>query len=213
MALEDWVSSQLPAERAIGTIQLAAEGTVWETWGAPFGDPEAFLNGVKAVITANAAESRKGRVGLLFTALGTDGQIKSQFATHCMGTNANADSLVGSGGGSAKAFSDAMTGQASLMNTLLKAAQNMVEYVTLANKSLTEQLVDLQNYKHAMQQLELAEKADSAGVSDFLVTQLKENSPLVMQALNLLLEGATKNSAAAAPKAVAAVTSINGAKS
>jgi hypothetical protein len=212
--LDEWVPLQLKPEREIQTIQLSAEGTIWETWGAPFGPEAEFLTGVKAVIAANAADSRKGRVNLLLTAIGKDQQIKSTCGSHCMGTNSAVDSLVGSGGGSAKAFSDAMQGQASLMNTLLKAAENMIGYVTKVNESLTEQIVDLTAYKHAMQQAEIAAKDSDSGVSEFLLNQVKELSPMAMSALNLFLESQAKSPAATAAKTgIAAVAQINGVKS
>lgn len=214
MSFEQWIPTQLTAERGIKTIQLSAEGAPWETWGAPWpSDAQEVVGWAKAVIAANAAESRKGRVNLLFTAIGEDGAVRASMASFCMGTNSAVDALVGSGGGSAKAFSDAMQGQAALMNTLLTSAKLFVEQVTKANESLTAQLVDLQEYKHAMQTAEIAVKADESGMSDFIMQQVKENSPLVMEALGLLLEGVKKSGAAAAPKAVAAVTQINGVKS
>jgi hypothetical protein len=201
MSFEQWLPEQIKAEREIKTIQLSAEGTIWETWSAPFTDPEAFVQGCKAVISVNAAESRKGRVGLLFTAIGAAGQIKSQCASSCMGTNAQADALVGSGGGSAKAFSDAMMGQASLMNTLLKAAENMVTYQARVNESLTQQIVDLTAYKQATMQAELEAKESASEVPDFIMTQVKELAPQAAAAFQLWIESQqSKSPAAKAPK-------------
>jgi len=216
MALEQWAPRALEqtGEAATKTIQLSAEGTIWETWSAPFKSPDEFVAAAQAVIAAFAAECPKRRIPLLFTALDDKGNIKTQYPSSVQGTNKDADALAGSGGGAAKAFSEAMQGQASLMNTLLAAAKNMVEYCTRVNESLTEQIVDLTAYKHAMQSAEIAAKDSESGVSDFILNQVKELSPMAMQALNLFLESQSKSPAASAAKSgIAAIAQINGVKS
>ncbi len=216
MSLEQWVPralEQSTGEAAIKTIQLSAEGTIWETWQAPFKSADEFVASAQAVVSAFAAECPKRRIPLLYTALDEKGNIKTQYPTSVTGTNKDADALAGSGGGAAKAFSEAMQGQAALMNTLLAAAKNMVEYCTKVNESLTEQIVDLTAYKHAMQQAEINAKDEESGVSSFLLGQMKDLSPMAMQALNLFLESQSKSSVAGAAKSgIAAVAQINGAK-
>lgn len=215
-ALEEWIPTQLDPARGVNTIQLAAEGAVWETWGAPWPkDPAEVVGWAKAVIAANAADCRKGRVNLLFTALGADGQVRSTSASFCMGTNSAVDSLVGSGGGSAKAFSDSMQGAAALMNTLLASSKQFVEQVVRANESLTKQLVDLEEFKRAVLQAEVVAKTDDDKVPDFIVQQIKELAPQAQAAFALWMDSQQAKSLAAkaTQKGIAAVAQINGAKS
>ncbi|HEY2405589.1 MAG TPA: hypothetical protein VGI10_06290 [Polyangiaceae bacterium] len=210
MAFEDWIPRLIAAApddaNPTKKIELSADGVPFESWTAPFPPADDLVNVAKAVISAIADESPKRRVSLLFTAMGADSQIKAQCPSSIQGRNAQADALAGSGGGAAKAFSEAMTAQASLMNTMLKSAENMVTYVTKVNESLTEQVCDLRDYQKAKQDLELLEKGNESGVSEFIMQQLKDASPLALEAFGLLLESQKKSIAGAAQKVAAAVT-------
>ena len=210
MSYEQWIPRILSAPPGPKMIQFSADGTVWETWTPPY-DPDALLTTIKAVISSVADESPKRRIPLLFTAFAEDGTIWSQCPSSVMGRNAQADAIAGSGGGAAKAFSEAMTGQASLMNTMLKAAENLVVYVTKVNESLTEQVCDLRDYQKAKQDLELLEQGANSGMSEFVMQQLKDASPLALEAASLFLESHKKSIAERSANAVKTVT--NGAKS
>ncbi len=209
MSFEDWIPRLIaPVEgdaNPTKKIELNADGVPFESWTAPFSAADDLVTVAKAVISAIADESPKRRVSLLFTAMGADGQIKAQCPSSIMGRNALADSIAGSGGG-AKALTEAMQGQASLMNTMLKAAENMVVYVTKVNESLTEQVCDLRDYQKAKQDLELLEKGQESGVSEFVMQQLKDASPLALEALGLFLDSHKKSLAGTAQKVAAAVT-------
>ncbi|HXJ69877.1 MAG TPA: hypothetical protein VNM39_13285 [Verrucomicrobiae bacterium] len=212
MAIEQWIPRVLadPAQHP-KKIEFSAEGTTWETWTAPFPPPDELVNTIKAVIGVIADESPKRRIPLLLTATADDGTIKSQCPSSVQGKNANADAL-GAGGSTAKAYADAMTAQASLMNTMLKAAENMVVYVTKVNESLTEQVCDLRDYQKAKQDLELLEKGTESGVNEFVMQQLKDASPLAIEAFGLFLESHKKSLLNGASKAASAVSQVtNGA--
>ncbi len=91
MAFEQWAPQQLArkGEEAIKTIQLNAEGMIYETWSAPFDAPDEFIVKAKAVLAALAGEAPKAkRIGLTFTALDDKGQILSQCPSSVIGTNA-----------------------------------------------------------------------------------------------------------------------------
>lgn len=213
MALPEW------APRAISegtkTIQLSAEGTIWETWSAPFKSAEEFVLQATAVVAAFAAECPKRRIPLTYTALDAQGTIVTQYPSSVIGLNKDADALAGSGGGAAKAFTEAMQGQAALMNTLLTSAKNFVEQVVKANESLTAQIVDLQEYKHAMMQAEVSAKESDSGMSELFLAQMKELMPQAGVAFQLFMDAQTakaaKSSAAGAKTGIAAVQSLNGA--
>lgn len=209
MALRDWAPRVLAADdtNPTKTIQLSADGTIWETWTAPFPDGAEFISTAEAVIAAFAEECPKRRIPLLFTAVAGDGAIKSQCPGSVQGKNAQADALAGSGNGAAKAFADAMTGITAVMNATLKAAQQMVENVTAANTALTQQIVDQQEYIKAKQDAEIVEKQADSGMNAFFVEQLKSASPLALEALDLFLQSQKKTPAATIAKA--AVTGIN----
>lgn len=217
MALEQWVPRALAPDETnpTKTIQFSVEGTIWETWKAPFPDAEEFLGAAKAVIAAIADESPKRRIPLLFTAFGADDQIKSQCPGSVIGKNAQADALAGSGNGAAKAFADAMQGITAVMNTVLKASETMLVNAMRANDSLTEQIVDLRDYQRAKQDEELLNQKADSGVNDFLLAQLKEASPLALQAASMFLEShaAKKSPVVSAAQAGAAAlnTALNGA--
>lgn len=210
MSFEDWIPRLIASVEAdpnpTKKIELNADGVPFESWTAPFPPAEDLVTVAKAVISAIADESPKRRVSLLFTAMGADGQIKAQCPSSIQGRNAQADALAGSGGGAAKAFSEAMQSQASLMNTMLKAAENMVVYVTRVNESLTEQVCDLRDYQKAKQDLELLEQGQNSGMSEFVMQQLKDASPLALEAASLFLESHKKSIAGATQKVAAAVT-------
>jgi hypothetical protein len=199
MAFEQWAPRALAPDptNETKTIQFSVEGTIWETWKAPFPDAEEFTATAKAVIAMIADESPKRRIAFLFTAFDQSDQIKTQCPGSVMGKNAQADALAGSGNGAAKAYADAMQGISAVMNTVLKAAKDMVENVTAANASLTEQIVDLRDYQRAKQDEELLAEKNSAGVNDFLITQLKEASPIALQALSMFLDSTAKKSTTA----------------
>jgi hypothetical protein len=216
MALEQWAPRALEPDEANPTkaIQFSVEGTIWETWKAPFPPADEFLATAKAVIAVIADESPKRRIPWLFTAFDSSDQIKTQCPGSVMGRNAQADALAGSGNGAAKAFADAMQGITAVMNTVLKASETMLVNAMRANDSLTEQIVDLRDYQRAKQDEELLAEKSNTGATDFLMAQLKEASPLALQALGLFLDGATKKTTAVtAVKAGAAAlnTALNGA--
>ena len=195
MALEQWAPRALDQsiENASKTIQLTTDGMICETWALPFPALEQFLTEARAVMASVAGESPKGkRVPLMFTAVGADGQITSQCASSVTGTNAQADAMVGAGGGTAKAFADAMIGIVATMNAVNKAAKEMVENVTAANRALTEQIVDLREYAVEVQNAQLVEKKSAEGMNEFLTQQLKDATPLALEALSMFLESQKK---------------------
>lgn len=211
MAIEQWAPRALDQtiENPTKTIQLSAEGVIFETWGLPLPSLEEWLTQARAVMTAISEESPKGkRVPLLFTACGVDGSITTQSATSVIGKNAAADSMIGAGGSTAKAFSDAFVGIVATMNAVNKAAKEMVENVTAANRALTDQIVDLREFAEAVQDQALTSKAQEGGMNDFIQQQLKDASPLMLEAFGLWLEGQKSKSLATAGKAV--VAGING---
>ena len=213
MALEQWAPRALEqaGENPSKTIQLKTdEGVIFETWSAPFPPADEWIAQAKAVIASIADESpAKKRVGLMFTAIGAaSGEITTQCATSVMGKNAAADSMIGSGGATAKAFSDAFVGIVATMNAVNKAAKEMVENVTAANRALTDQIVDLREFAEAVQDQALVQKQQEGGMNEFLSQQLKDGAPLFMEAFSLWLDGQKTKSLATAGKAV--VAGING---
>jgi hypothetical protein len=221
MALEQWAPRALEqaGDNATKTIQLHSEGVIFETWSAPFPPADEWLAQARAVMESIASESPKGkRVPLMFTAVGaTSGEITTQSATSVTGKNAAADTMIGSGGATAKAFADAFVGIVATMNAVNKAAKEMVENVTAANKALTEQIVDLREFAEAVQDQALVSKKQDASVNEYLTQQLKDASPLILEAFGLWLEGAKSKPLATAGKAVAGIINgspaINGASS
>ncbi len=213
MALEQWAPRALDQqiENASKTIQLATDGMILETWSIPFPSLEDFLTQARAVVASCADESPKNRrVPLMFTAVGADGQITSQCASSTIGKNAQADAMVGAGGGTAKAFADAMIGIVATMNAVNKAAKEMVENVTTANRALTEQIVELRDFAEAVQDQRLAEKKTSGDMNEFLTQQLKDATPLALEALTLLLEGKKSSIATTAKAVVTGINQVNG---
>lgn len=212
MALEQWAPRVLEqsGDNAIKTIQLHSEGLIFETWSVPFPPAAEWLEQARAVMASIAEESPKGkRVPLLFTAIGVaSGEIATQCPTNVTGKNAAADTMIGSGGATAKAFADAFVGIVATMNAVNKAAKEMVENVTQANRALTEQIVDLREFAEAVQDQALVNKKNEQGVNEYLVQQLKDASPLMLEAFGLWLEGQKTKSLATAGKAV--VAGING---
>lgn len=211
MALEQWAPRALDQsiENPTKTIQLASDGLIWETWSAPFPELGAFLEQAKAVMASFSEECPKKRVPLLFTALGAGGEILTQCPSSIMGKNAQADAMVGAGGGTAKAFADAMVGIVATMNAVNKAAKEMVENVTAANRALTEQIVDLREFAEATQDAALADKKSSGDMNEFLVQQLKDASPLALEALSMFLE--SKKTPSVVKAVVTGINHINGA--
>lgn len=209
MALEQWAPRALDQsiENPSKTIQLASDGLIWETWATPFPPVDEWLSQARAVMAAFAEECPKKRVPLLFTALNAAGEISTQCPSSVMGKNAQADAMVGAGGGTAKAFADAMVGIVATMNAVNKAAKEMVENVTAANRALTEQIVDLREFAEATQDAALAEKKSEGTMNEFLVQQLKDASPLALEALGMFLESHKQKTIVGAAKAV--VTGIN----
>ncbi len=214
MALEQWAPRALDQSREdpTKTIQLTADGRVFETWGAPFPPVEEWVTQARAVIMSIAEESPKGkRVELLFSCIGTtSNELTTTCPTSVTGKNAAADSMIGGGGNTAKAFSDAFVGIVATMNAVNKAAFEMVTNVTTANKALTEQIVDLREYFEAQQDEAIAAKARDSGPSanEFIIQQLKDAGPLAMEAFSLWLDGQKNKALATAGKAV--VSGING---
>jgi hypothetical protein len=216
MALEQWAPRALEPDESNPTkaIHLSVDGTIWETWKAPFPPVEDFIAIVRAVLAVIADESPKRRFGWLLTAFDAGDQIKMQCPGSLMGKNAQADALAGSGNGAAKAFADAMQGITAVMNTVLKASETMLVNAMRANDSLTEQIVDLRDYQRAKQDEELLAEKSNTGASEFLMAQLKEASPLALQALGLFLDSASKKTTAATAVqagAAALKTALNGA--
>ncbi|MDE1994800.1 MAG: hypothetical protein KGI75_20015, partial [Rhizobiaceae bacterium] len=107
MALEQWAPRVLEqtGDNPTKTIQLTSDGVLMETWSTPLPDEASFIDQARAVLAQFAEESPKGkRVPVLFTAIGVDGNPTTQCPSSYIGKNANADALVGSGNGAAKAF-------------------------------------------------------------------------------------------------------------
>ena len=215
MAIEQWAPRALDQtiENPSKTIQLAAEGVIFETWSSPFPSVDEWLNQARAVMASIAEESPKNkRVPLLFTAVGSvTNEITTQSATSVTGKNAAADAMIGAGGGTAKAFADAMIGIVATMNAVNKAAKEMVENVTAANRALTEQIVDLREYAQAVQDQALVDKKSDGTMNEFLVQQLKDASPLALEALSLFLESHKTKASTAAKAVVTGINQINGA--
>lgn len=218
MALEQWAPRALDQalDNPTKTIQLTSEGVVHETWGLPFPSLEDWLTQARAVIAMVAEESPKGkRVALLFAAVGKDtGEITTTCPSSVIGKNASADAMIGAGGNTAKAFADAFVGIVATMNAVNKAAKEMVENVTTANRALTEQIVELRDFAAAVQDAQLVEKKNESSVNEFMVQQLKDASPLALEAFGLWLEGQKKASSAVAKAVVTGINHVtNGATS
>ncbi len=218
MALEQWAPRALDQSLPdpTKTIQLTADGRVFETWGLPFPPVEEWVTAARAVMASIAYESPKNkRVELLFSCIGANSnELTTTCPTSVMGKNANADSMIGAGGGTAKAFADAMIGIVATMNAVNKAAKEMVENVTTANAALTQQIVDLREYAEAVQDQRLIEKKSESTTNEWLMQQLKDASPLALEALSLFLESHKKSTSAVTKAAVTGIhQAINGAKS
>ncbi len=212
MALEQWVPRAIDQklENPSKTIQLSAEGVIFETWTAPFPDQAELIEAARAIIASIADESPKNkRVGVMLTAFGSsDGAITSQCATSCIGKNAAADSMIGAGGGTAKAFADAMIGIVATMNSVNKAAKDMLDNAMRANDSLTQQLIDQREFTDALQEEVVRSKQTEGGMNDFVVQQLKDAGPLAMEAFGLFLES-HKNKAKAAQAVVNGINQVS----
>jgi len=185
MALREWAQRQftLPeGANAVKTVQLTAEGAIWETWHAPFPELETFLTEADNVVRVFAEECPKRRIPILYTAIDQQGGITSQQPGSVMGKNAQADALAGSGNNAAKAFADAMAGITGVMKTVLAAADHMVQTLSTSHEKLANQLHESYEYQRAKQEAELVEQKDNHDLNQYLIEQVKGVLPLAMEA-------------------------------
>lgn len=220
MALEQWAPRALEqkGDNPTKTIQLTSDGVLMETWGSPLPDEAAFLEQARAVLAQFAEESPKGkRVPVLFTAIGTDGNPTTQCPSSYIGKNSQADALVGSGNGAAKAFADSMALQVTSMNVLLTAGYKMVEAQTKANESLVEQLVDMREYIKAIHEAEIDRLAKLAEATpsgqqlpEVVREQLTAMLPLAQEAAGFWLESLLQKKKAPTPATAPVAQVTNG---
>lgn len=230
MALRDWAQRTLerrtsPAAegdaegvvdpQAIVSISLTAEGTVWESWQAPFADWTTFVNEAEAVIASYAEECPKRRVPLLFTAQTASGEIKTQCPSSVMGKNQQADALVGSGNNSVKAFSDGMHGLAGVLTALTKSQKEQVESLmkTIAQlqtiiEQKDEQIHAFAEYFRVKQEVEATEAKNSADASTYILDQVKALLPLGVSAAEVFIDERKKSLASSVVKAVAQAAAV-----
>jgi hypothetical protein len=199
MALQDWAKRTLakpsataenaaPDPHAIATIVLTAEGTTLETWSAPFADSETFVLEAQAVIAEFAEDFPKRRIPLLFTASNAAGELKTQCPSSVMGKNVNTDALLGGGSSAPKAFADGMAGISAVMNSVLKAAKDMIDTQQAIIKSKDEQIHAFAEYFRVKQEVEATEAKTSSDTNTYLMDQLKTVLPLGLQAAEVFIE-------------------------
>lgn len=214
MALRDWAQRLLAEEdqtKLPATIQLTAEGVIWETWSPPYAVAEVFVAEAEAVIAAFAEECPKRRIPLLFAAVMPDGSVKSQCPSSVNGKNTQADALVGAGHNTAQSFAAAMQGLSAVQVSILKAAKDMIDTQQAVIKQKDEQIHAFAEYFRVKQEVEATESAQSSSMNDYLLGQLKELMPHALEAWQISQAERRKalDAASAVKSTVAAATAPN----
>lgn len=194
-------------------VQLSTENQIWDTWTAPIADLDEWVQQASALVTTLTAEMPARRIAFIFTALTAEGTTRSTHQITVMGTNKAAGELSQSANAQAsKAFAEAMTLITNVVSATLKSAQIQLESLTKTLESQAEQLHDLHEYNRALKEQEvLAETSKATDPMAAISEQIRQAGPIVMGALEMMLEERkTSLAKVASAAAQASHTTTNG---
>jgi len=171
-------------------VQLSTENQIWDTWTAPIADLDEWVQQASALVTTLTAEMPARRIAFVFTALTAEGTTRSTHQITVMGTNKAAGELSQSANAQAsKAFAEAMTLITNVVSATLKSAQIQLESLTKTLESQAEQLHDLHEYNRALKEQEvLAETGRQSDPMAAISEQIRQAGPVVLGALQVMLE-------------------------
>jgi len=196
-------------------VQLTTENNTWETWVCPIADLDQWVQQAAALVGTLTTEMPVRYVDFVFTATTAEGTVRSTHKIRVMGTNKAAGEMSQSANAQAsKAFAEAMTLITNVVGATLKSAQIQIESLTKTLESQAEQLHDLHEYNRAMKEHALlTETKQNSDPMAAISEQIRQAGPVVMGALELMLEERKTSLAKAATAAAQVVntTTTNGA--
>lgn len=200
-------------ESLVRQVQLTTEGQTWQTWDAPF-ILDSLVDEAATMIAQLVEESPVRRCTATFIATGADGSVRGSLPVSYMGKNKQAGELsMGATAQASKSFAESMETLVRVVNVVLKSAEVQVQSLTRTCESQATQLHEMHEYNRLRAELELVNAADNKpDASEALIGQVKENLPLVFEAIKVsLAEKAEKIAAEAVKRAAngAAPTTTN----
>jgi hypothetical protein len=195
-------------------VQLSTENQTWDTWTVPVPDLDQWVQQANALVTTLTAEMPVRYINFVFTALTAEGTTRSTHQIRVMGTNKAAGELSQSANAQAsKAFAEAMTLITNVVSSTLKSAQIQLDSLTKTLESQAEQLHDLHEYNRALKEQEVLAETKTAGDPMAAISeQIRQAGPVLMSALEMMLEERKTSLAKLASGAAQAVnTTTNGA--
>lgn len=182
MNLGEWAERVIREvdEHGRGAVRIrlcSTDGMAWETWFAPFGEPQDWTERAERVVLQLLEDWPQQQIQLLFIAEDQAGNVLSQ----CTKTTRGRSKLSTNDmfGGPSKALAESMDAQARTMDRILSSANHQIELLTKALDAQTRvseaQLAELQ--------LRRTEEAEQRGVNPELVEQALQLVPALVQTI------------------------------
>jgi hypothetical protein len=206
--LQNWAEQNLPVvdEKGDGTARvrlLSSDGSIWQTWDAPFGEVEAWCE--KAEILCNElAEDFSGEIQMVFQAESSSGTVRSMCPRRLQGRKTGKAGVAGGVfGGGQNALQSMYDAQAKTVDRLLQSANVQLEVLTRTVETQAKahsELLDYIRVKHESEALHATLSADSK-VKE-IGAQLLEQAPLLIELLKMKFTNEKKPAAGGAVAAV-----------
>lgn len=210
-AIKIWVEKGFKTVEQNGShwvrLRLTSDGQVWQTWDKPWPSAEEFATELQALFESLSEELPVRRHTMTLTAEDGAGGVLGTLMHSVMGKNKQAQELGQQG--AAKAFSDAMRSLAETLDMVAKSARDQLSAQGLRIQEDAEEIRALHELLRQQRAAELLQEQNSSAVSEMLVAQLKEATPLLMGVGELFLEKAkAKTAEKAAQAATSAVSTV-----
>lgn len=162
---------------------MSPDGSVWQTWDAPFGDVEAWLQSAESLLN-DLGDEMSGEIQLVFVAEGRAGTQRSQLPKRLNGRKRQSAGAGVFGGGATAPLQAMYDAQAKTVERTLQTANVQLEVLTRTVETQARANGELLEYIRAANE----QSALAASVSQQVSSKISDALGELMQSAPLLIE-------------------------